>query len=101
MPAVHAKLVTIVTRRSAKQRVIDALDRLGVRGFSAADVEGRGVHGQVAATLFEEENVAFSIVVSAAIAEQLLDWVERDLVPHDPAIAYAGDVLAVPGGHFQ
>ena len=101
MPAVQAKLVTIITVYSARQRVVDALAALGLRGFSVHSVEGHGAHGQRVDTFFEKENLAFNIVTSAELAAKLLEWVERDLLRHDPSIAYCADVTAVPAGHFQ
>ena len=100
MAPAPAKLVTIVTPFSARQRVVDVLTELGVRGYTAASVEGHGVHGDRVSSLFEHENVAFTIVVSGAIAAKLLAWVEDELAPTDPSIAYCADVVAVPAGHF-
>jgi hypothetical protein len=100
MAAVPTKVVVIVTVPSCRQRVGDTLDALGVRGFSVSRVEGRGVHGDRISGFFDEENLSFTVVTSAAIAPQILHWVEGTLAREEPSIAYSFDAMAVPPGHF-
>ena len=95
MPPVPARVVTIITTSTARQRCLDAFTELGVKSFSETHVGGAGVHGKKRNTLFETENVEFIVVSSAALALRLLDWVEHNLLPHWPMIAYSADVVAI------
>jgi nitrogen regulatory protein P-II 2 len=100
MPPINAKLVTIITESGARERVAEALLRHGVRGHSLGHVDGAGAHGTRIGGFFESKNVMFLTVVSESTATSLLEWVEGELVPAFPSIAYMTDVVAVPGDHF-
>lgn len=101
MAPVNAKIVTVVTGAAARPRVVEALEAMGARGFTVSRVEGHGAHGDRKTGFFDDENVAFSVVVPEPLALRILEWVETDLAPREPSIAYAADVLAVPAGHFS
>lgn len=100
MTAVKARLVTIIAPTGARDRIVEALAKFGARGYSISRVEGHGAHGDHRRGLIESGNLAFLVVVSEPRSLEILAWVEAELVPLDAAIAFASDVLAVPGGHF-
>jgi hypothetical protein len=95
MPAVAAKVVTIITGEQAQERVWEALPALGAPHFSYCAVRGQGVHGKIAGGLFEDHNLAITIVTTDAVATRIVQWLERDLMPTFPAIAYITDSVAL------
>jgi len=96
MPPVAAKLVTIVAAFETEAPIQKKLAALKVHGYSVTNVTGRGRHGQQPGGFFEAKNVSFSIVTTEARARQILEWVDAELAPSYPCIAYATDVMAVP-----
>ncbi len=101
MPPVTAKVVTIITVFEARERVLEALTTLGVRGFSTYNVEGTGVHGEKRTGLVETENLVFVILASEPLSDRVLAWVEEHLLPRYPGIAYSTDVSAVAARPIQ
>jgi hypothetical protein len=95
MPPVPAKVVTIITVFEARERVLEAFVTLGVRGYSTFQVEGAGVHGDKRIGLVESENLVYVVLASDGLATRMLTWVETQLLPRYPGIAYSSDVAAV------
>lgn len=95
MPAVSAKVVTIITGEQAQERVFAALPALGAPHFSYSAVKGRGVHGKREGGLFEDSNLAFTIVTTELVAARIYQWLENELLPTFPAIAYTTDTVAL------
>lgn len=96
MAPVAAKLVTIITAFEGHDRVLDGLHKLRIDGYSVTRTEGHGVHGAQVGNVISAKNYAFAIVAREELAMRLLDWVEHELVPAHPTVAYSADVLAVP-----
>ena len=93
-----AKVVTLITVFEAEEAVRTAFARLGVTRFSTAHIEGIGAHGRKRSGLSENKNLEFVIVASDALAERVLSWVDRELLPNHPSIAYSTDATAVTTG---
>jgi len=93
-----AKLVTIITVFEAHDFVDAAFVRLGVARYSSFHVEGLGVHGRKRAGLSENKNLEYVILASEALAGRVLAWVDRELLPHHPSVAYSTDAVAVTTG---
>jgi hypothetical protein len=100
MPLINAKLVTIVSVFEARDRITEELKKLGVSGMSIARVEGEGFHGTKRDGLFESANAAFSVVASERLAAAILEWVEREIEPRHPVIAWSSEVVTLSGHHF-
>jgi hypothetical protein len=96
MPSIPAKLVTIITVFEAREHVQTALRDFGLGGYSVARVEGHGVHGDLASSIGSAKNFLFLVLTDAARASRLLAWVEGELLPSFPGVAYAVDAVAVP-----
>jgi nitrogen regulatory protein PII len=101
MALTAAKLVTIITAFEGHDRVVDAIHKLGIEGYSVTRMEGHGLHGAQVGSVISARNYAFAIVATGELATRLLDWVERDLVPTHPTLAYCIDVLAVPAARID
>jgi hypothetical protein len=96
----RAKLVTIIAPYLAREPVLDGIRALGARGFSLGHVEGFGTHGHRTSGFADAKNLAVMVIVSEDLAGEILAWVERELTPVHAVIAYAADVVAVPGERF-
>ena len=101
MPAIPAKLVTIITVFSAQLRIERGLAKLGAKAYSLAKVDGRGQHGHQRDGIVDSANVQFSIVAHEKLAMQILEWVEREIASSEPVIAYAADVIALPSNRVD
>jgi nitrogen regulatory protein PII len=100
MPLVQAKLVTIVSVFEVRDRVRDALRRLGASGMSIGQVDGEGFHGTKRDGMVDRANAAFNVIASAPLAAEIVAWVERELEPEFPVVVWVADVHALPGSHF-
>lgn len=95
----HLKLVTVVAPYEKQERVKQDLERLGARGYTVAQVNGRGQHGTRNRGFFEIGNVRVETLVTAAQADVLLEHFASGANLHD-WVAFAQDVEAVPQKHF-
>ena len=93
-----AKVVTIITVFEAQDHVADAFVQLGVARYSSLHVDGLGVHGRRRDGLSENKNLEYVILASESLAGRVLVWVDRDLLPHFPAVAYSTDAVAATAG---
>ena len=93
-----AKVVTIITVFEAQDLVAAAFVQLGVARYSSFHVEGLGVHGRKRTGLSENKNLEYVILASESLAERVLAWLDRELLPHYPAVAYSTDAVAVTAG---
>jgi hypothetical protein len=97
MPPSNVKVVTIVTDITARERLLNAFNRFGVHGFTAFHAEGMGAHGEKQSGLTGTKNIVYVVVASESIASRLLRWVDEELLPTFPSIAYGTDAVAVTG----
>lgn len=95
-----AKLVTIITAFEGQLHVERALASFAVGGYTRSKGHGTGTHGARPANVFEADNAIFTIVTTEATAARILEWVERELVPGHPSIAYCADVVAATGARL-
>jgi hypothetical protein len=95
MVLTNARVVTIITAFDARARLLKAFSDLGVQSFSSFHVEGMGTHGEKRTGLAEAKNIVYVSVVSEALASRVLAWVEADLLPSFPSIAFTTDAVAV------
>ena len=97
MPQDKLKVVTIITTLDARERLLNAFAKLGVRGFSASHVEGMGRHGERRSGLTGTKNILYTVVATEPLSARLLAWVEEGLLPEFPSIAYSTDAVAIAG----
>lgn len=90
-----AQVITIITVFDAQAMVRRGLEGIGVTGFSWSHVDGVGVHGEKHTGLIEVKNLQYVIVASAPLAARVLAWVDRELLPRHPSIAYSTEAAAV------
>lgn len=99
MPVTTLRLVTLVAERLLEDRLLDKLRDLGAKGFTITDVRGRGSRG-VRADDWEGRNVKIESVVSADVAQRIVEHVAERYFEHYAVIVYVQDVDVVRGEKY-
>lgn len=93
------KLVTIIGEAVLERRLLGELPGLGATGWSLGRVDGEGSRG-VRSTGWEGPNLRLEVVVSAAVADRILDHLVADYFDRFAVIAYVSDVDVVRGDKY-
>ncbi len=93
------KLLTIVASSELQDRIVECLREAGAGGYTIGLTSGGGLHGARIRGLWDTGNVRIESLVSADIAEHVLEHVVRDYAELS-VIAFVQDVEAVPREHF-
>jgi hypothetical protein len=93
------KLITIIAPSEMSDTIEECLRVLGATGYTLANVEGRGFHGERRTGLFTMGNVRIETLLRPAVAQELLQllgtrYADRALT------AFSQDVEAIPREHF-
>lgn len=99
MQTVSLKLVTIVAERILKDRLLRDVEKLGATGYTLTDARGKGSRG-VRASEWEGPDVKIEVVVSAAVADAVLEHLAARYFEHYAIIAYMQDVKVVRGDKY-
>jgi hypothetical protein len=99
MRTVRLKLVTIIAEALLQDRLLDDIKRLGARGYSVGDVSGEGSRG-VRASDWEGRNVRIESVVSAPVADAILEHLSARYFPSFAVIAWVADVDVARGDKY-
>lgn len=99
MLMVPLKLVTIVAEAILRDHLTAELKHLGAKGFTIIDARGDGSRHLRAGEL-PGENVRIDTIVSAAVAERILEHVAREYFSNYAVIAYVSDVAVVRGEKY-
>jgi len=99
MHTVPAKLVTIVAEPVLEEQLTVELHRLGARGHTAVPSRGAGSRGMRASDP-PGAGVRIETVVSAAVADRILEHVSARYFPHYAVIAFVADVQVVRGEKY-
>jgi nitrogen regulatory protein P-II 2 len=99
MKTMPLKLLTIVAEAVLEPLLLDDLRRLGARGFSMGKVRGEGSRG-VRASDFEGSNIRIETIVSAEVADRILESIAESYFEHYAVIAYISDVEVVRGDKY-
>jgi nitrogen regulatory protein PII len=94
------KLVTIVCEALAREPLIRLLVEEGAQGYTLFPVEGTGAKGARVADLQEFSNIQVEVIVPPAVAQNLLERLQRDMFPHFTIIAYETDVRVLRPDKF-
>lgn len=82
-----------------EERLVNDLRALGVKGYTAGHVDGRGLHGHRMAGLVDAPNMRLEMLVSATLARRILERITTKYVDQ-PIMGYVHEVEAVPREHF-
>jgi nitrogen regulatory protein PII len=86
------KLVTIVCEAYAKEAVTKLLHEAGAHGYTLFAVEGDGSRGKRPADIPEFANIQIEVLVQPAVANILLERLEKEYFPRYGMIAFESDV---------
>jgi nitrogen regulatory protein PII len=99
VPKAHVKLVTIVAPYELRDRLESDLQGLGATGYTVSRADGRGAHGARTGGVFKLGNVRMEAIVSPAVAEAILEHLERQAEDLE-VVGFAQDIEAVPAKQF-
>lgn len=91
--------LTIVAERLLKDQLLDLIRKEGAKGFTMSAVEGEGSRG-VRASDWEGRNVQIETIVTAAIADQILDKLSEEYFDDFAIIAWVVDVKVLRRSKF-
>jgi nitrogen regulatory protein PII len=96
---VALKLVTVITERLLRDRIVDELRKCGAKGFTVSDVSGEGSRG-VRASEWEGQNLRIESVVSPEVADRVVERIADDFFENYAVIVYLQDVEVVRGDKY-
>lgn len=99
MHTVDLKLVTVITERLLKDRVLDDLRKCGAKGFTISNATGEGSRG-VRASEWEGQNLRIESVVSRAVADKIVEAIADDFFENYAVIVFLHDVQVVRGDKY-
>ncbi len=94
------KLVTIVCEALAREPVLGLVAAGGAHGWTLGTVEGSGHQGERIADIPEFANIRIEVIVPAAVAEVLLDRLQREFFPRYAMVAYESDIRVLRPGKY-
>ena len=98
MQTVPHRLVTIIAERAVRDRLLDAVHRLGATGHTIADVDGEGSRGTRAAR--GGPSVKIEAIVTEPVAERIAAHVAERYFEHYSVIVYLTDVAVLRGSKY-
>ena len=98
MQTVPHRLVTIIAERAVRDRLLDAVHRLGATGHTIADVQGEGSRGARAAR--GGPSVKIETIVPAAVADRIAEHVAERYFAHHSVIVYLQHVEVLRGSKY-
>ncbi len=98
MQTVPHRLVTIIAERAVRDRLLDAVHRLGATGHTIADVDGEGSRGDRAAR--GGPSVKIEAIVPEAVAERIVAHVAERYFAHYSVIVYLQTVEVLRGSKY-
>ena len=99
MRTVPVVCVTIVAEAVVEQRLLRDVEAAGARGWTVTSGRGRG-SGHVAASDWEGANVRIETLVSAAVADRVLEVLAEHYFPHFAVVAWVSPAQVVRGDRF-
>jgi nitrogen regulatory protein PII len=99
MHTVSLKLVTIVAERLFREQVTEELRKLGAKGFTVTDAEGKGSRG-IHASEWEGRNVRIETVVAPEVADRIVEHVAERYFEHYAVIVWVQSVEVVRGEKY-
>lgn len=92
-------LVTVIAEPVLEERITEDLVRLGATGFTVTEVRGRGSRG-IRSGDVPGFSVRIEVIVSAPVADHILDRVRQAWFPHYAVIAWRSAVEVVRGEKY-
>lgn len=92
-------LVTIITERLLRDRILEGVHAAGARGHTLTDVTGEGSR-RIAAHEWEGPSVKIETIVPQAVAERIRDFVADHFFEHHAVILYTQRVEVIRKERF-
>ncbi len=99
MHTTQLKLVTIVTERILEDRLLRTITELGAKGYTLTQATGKGSRG-VRASEWEGPDTRIQTLVSAEVADAILEHIAESFFEHYAVIVYAQDAEVVRGDKY-
>lgn len=99
MPTTTLKLVTIVTERILEDRLLRKIEELGARGYTLTQAAGKGSRG-VRASEWEGPDTKIESLVSAEVADRIVNHIAETFFEHYAVIVYVQDADVVRGDKY-
>ena len=100
MDSIHRKLLTIVTEALLETSITEALNELGVSGYTIVNARGLGSRGVRDAGWASSGNIRVEIVCDAAMAERIAESLRNKFYANYAMILYIGDVTVLRPDKF-
>lgn len=100
MQTVPYRLVTVVAERILRDRLLEAVHRLGATGHTIADVHGEGSRGS-RASAWEGAHVKIETIVPPDVADRIAEHVAERYFQHHSVIVYLQDVEVLRGSKYS
>ena len=98
MQTVKLKLVTIIAEAVLEHFLLEDLKRLGAKGYTIGEVRGEGTRGSRSSDI--ESNLKIETVVSAEVADKILEHLTKRYFTNYAMIAYVTEVEVVRGDKY-
>jgi nitrogen regulatory protein PII len=85
-------LLTVITESAIEETLLKDLEKLGIRGYTISDARGRGGRGVRDATWGEVSNIRLEIICARALAETVLNHIQRHYYANYAMVAFLHDV---------
>jgi nitrogen regulatory protein P-II 2 len=99
MKTVPLKKITVVTEAVLEDHLVREFRDLGARGYTITEARGDG-HRGVRASQVEGNNIRVEMIVSAEVADRILEHVAKQYFTYYAMIAYVQDVEVVRGDKY-
>lgn len=88
------KLLTVVAEASLESRLVKMVHQAGAKGHTVSPAHGEGPRGQRFGDM-SGGNIRLETVVSAEVADTIIDGLEKDYFPHYAVSCWLSDVEVV------
>lgn len=99
MQLAKMKLLTIIAEEILKDRLVKKVQELGATGASFHRTQGVGARNARHNDMFGE-NVQIKVVCSAAVAEQIMQYMADNYFAHYAIVAWTSDVEVMRGDEY-
>ena len=99
MNTTPAKRITIIAERLLEDRLVRDLQICGATGYTITDARGAGSRG-VRVSQWEGGNIRLETLVSMAVADKILELLNRKYFEHFAVIATLENVEVVRGEKY-
>jgi nitrogen regulatory protein P-II 2 len=93
------KKITVIGEGVLQDHLLREFRELGARGYTLTQAEGEGTRG-VRASEWDRKNIRIEMLVSAEVADRILEHVASEYFEHYAVVAYVQDVEVVRGDKY-